>query len=89
MCFQCHVVLLLFIIIRVPLTPNMISGIKGKRICNSSIDIISGNFYSEKIDQDKLFYHKDIYTSLLRMTQILLKILFGVSVTQGIYGLLV
>jgi hypothetical protein len=33
---------------------------KGKLICNSPNDIISGNFDSEKVDQDGIFYHKDI-----------------------------
>ena len=33
---------------------------KGKLICNSSNDIISGNFDSEKVDQDGIFYYKDI-----------------------------
>jgi hypothetical protein len=33
---------------------------KGKLISNSPNDIISGNFDSEKVDQDGIFYHKDI-----------------------------
>ena len=33
---------------------------KGKRIYNSPNDIISGNFDSEKVDQDEIFYYKDI-----------------------------
>jgi hypothetical protein len=33
---------------------------KGKLICNSPNDIISGNFDSEKVDQDGIFYYKDI-----------------------------
>ena len=33
---------------------------KGKLICNSPNDIISVNFDSEKVDQDKIFYYKDI-----------------------------
>jgi hypothetical protein len=33
---------------------------KGKLICNSPNDIISGNFDSEKVDQDGIFYCKDI-----------------------------
>ena len=33
---------------------------KGKLICNSPNDIISGNFGSEKVDQDGIFYYKDI-----------------------------
>ena len=33
---------------------------KGKRIYISSHDIISGNFDSEKVDQDEVFYYKDI-----------------------------
>jgi hypothetical protein len=33
---------------------------QGKRIYNSSHDIISGNFDSEKVDQDEVFYYKDI-----------------------------
>jgi hypothetical protein len=32
---------------------------KGKLICNSPNDIISGNFDSEKVDQDGIFYYKD------------------------------
>jgi hypothetical protein len=30
---------------------------KGKLICNSPNDIISGNFDSEKVDQDGIFYY--------------------------------
>ena len=42
-----------------------------KLISNSSDDI-SSNFDSEKVDQDEGFFHsKDIFTFLLRMTQIL------------------
>jgi hypothetical protein len=33
---------------------------KGKLICNSPNHIISGNFDSEKVDQDGIFYYKDI-----------------------------
>jgi hypothetical protein len=33
---------------------------KEKLICNSPNDIISGNFSSEKVDQDGIFYYKDI-----------------------------
>jgi hypothetical protein len=33
---------------------------KEKLICNSPNDIISGNFNSEKVDQDGIFYYKDI-----------------------------
>jgi hypothetical protein len=33
---------------------------KGKLICNPPDDIISGNFDSEKVDQDGIFYYKDI-----------------------------
>jgi hypothetical protein len=33
---------------------------KGKIICISSNDIISGNSDSEKVDQDWIFYSKDI-----------------------------
>jgi hypothetical protein len=33
---------------------------KGKLICNSPNDIISGNFDSEKVDQDGIFHYKDI-----------------------------
>jgi hypothetical protein len=33
---------------------------KGKIICNSPNDIISGNFDNEKVDQDGIFYYKDI-----------------------------
>jgi hypothetical protein len=33
---------------------------KGKLICNSPNDIISANFDSEKVDQDGIFYYKDI-----------------------------
>jgi hypothetical protein len=33
---------------------------KGKLICNSPNDIISGNFDSEKVDQDGIFYYKEI-----------------------------
>jgi hypothetical protein len=33
---------------------------KGKRIYNSSPDIVSGNFECEKIEQDEVFYYKDI-----------------------------
>jgi hypothetical protein len=33
---------------------------KGKLICNSPNDIISGNFDSEKVDQDGIYYYKDI-----------------------------
>ena len=33
---------------------------KGKLIYNSPNDIISGNFDSEKVDQDGIFYNKDI-----------------------------
>jgi hypothetical protein len=32
---------------------------KGKLICNSPHDVISGNFDSEKVDQDGSFYSKD------------------------------
>jgi hypothetical protein len=32
---------------------------KGKLICNSPNDIISGNFDSEKVYQDEVFYYKD------------------------------
>jgi hypothetical protein len=31
---------------------------KGKLICNSPNDIISGRFDSEKVDQDEIFYYK-------------------------------
>ena len=41
---------------------------KGKLICNSPNDIISGNFDNEKVDQDGTFYYKD---TSLRITQIL------------------
>ena len=34
-------------------------------------DIITGNFDSEKVDQDEFFYYKECNTFLLRMTQIL------------------
>jgi hypothetical protein len=33
---------------------------KGKLICNSSNDIISANFDSEKVGQDGIFYYKHI-----------------------------
>jgi hypothetical protein len=33
---------------------------KGKVICNSPNDIISPKFDSEKVDQDGIFYYKDI-----------------------------
>jgi hypothetical protein len=33
---------------------------KGKLICNSPDDIISGNVDSEKVDQEGIFYFKDI-----------------------------
>jgi hypothetical protein len=33
---------------------------KGKLICNSPNDIISGKFDSEKVDQDGISYYKDI-----------------------------
>jgi hypothetical protein len=33
---------------------------KGKLICNSPNDIISGNSDSEKVDQDGIFYYKDV-----------------------------
>ena len=33
---------------------------KGNLICNSPNDIISANFDSEKVDQDGIFYYKDI-----------------------------
>ena len=33
---------------------------KGKLICNSPNDIISGIFDSEKVDQDGIFYYKDL-----------------------------
>jgi hypothetical protein len=33
---------------------------KGKLICNSSNDIISGNYDSEKVGQDGIFHYKDI-----------------------------
>ena len=36
---------------------------KGKLIWNSPNDIISGNFDSEKVDQDGIFYYKDILHS--------------------------
>ena len=42
---------------------------KGKLICNSPNDIISGNFDSEKVDQDGIILH--FWPFLLRMTQIL------------------
>jgi hypothetical protein len=48
---------------------------------NSPNDLISGNFDSEKVDQDEVFYYKLRYiTFLLRMTQILPipKIIFAV-----------
>ena len=44
----------------------------GKLICNSSSDIMSGNFDSEKVDQDEVFYYKDIlHFFFFRMTKIL------------------
>jgi hypothetical protein len=33
---------------------------KGKLICNSPNDILSGNFDSEKVDQNGIFYYKEI-----------------------------
>jgi hypothetical protein len=57
---------------------------KGKLICNSPNDIISGNFDSEKFYQDGIFYYKDILYSFFKcMTQILHipKILLMVSRT--------
>ena len=36
---------------------------KGKLICNSPNDIISGNFDSEKVDQDGIFIIKIYYIS--------------------------
>jgi hypothetical protein len=38
----------------------LIEKTKGKLICNSPNDIISGNFDSEKVDQDEIFYYKNI-----------------------------
>jgi hypothetical protein len=54
---------------------------KGKLICNSPNDIISGNFDSEKVDQDGIFIIKIYHISSSIMTQILhtRKIIFGVS----------
>jgi hypothetical protein len=44
----------------------------GKLICNSSNDIMSGNVGSEKVDQDEVFYYKDIlHFFFFRMTKIL------------------
>jgi hypothetical protein len=34
---------------------------QGKLICNSPNDIISANVDSEKVDQDGIFYYKDIF----------------------------
>jgi hypothetical protein len=60
---------------------------KGKLICNSPNEIISGNFDSEKVDQG-IFYYKDILHFFFEcMTQILhkQKIVFGVSRTLKMF----
>jgi hypothetical protein len=63
---------------------------KGKLICNSPNDIISGNFDSGKVDQDGIFYYKRYITFLLRMTQILHipKIIFVVSCILNLISVL-
>jgi hypothetical protein len=42
---------------------------KGKLICKSPNDIISGNFDSEKVDQDGTIYYKDLKYSLIIQEQ--------------------
>jgi hypothetical protein len=53
---------------------------------NSANDLISGNFDSEKVDEDEVFLLLRYITFLLRMTQILHKpkIIFGVSRTLNV-----
>jgi hypothetical protein len=51
--------------------------------CNSPDDIVSGNFDSEKVDQDEVFYHKDILHFFFEWPKYysIQKIIFGVSHT--------
>ena len=59
-----NLILINFFTVKVPdmmsLGELLVQKNKGKLICNSPNDIMSGNFDSEKIDQDGIFHYKDI-----------------------------
>jgi hypothetical protein len=59
-----NLILINFFTVKVPdmmsLGECLVQKNTGKLICNSPNDIISGNFDSEKVDQDGIFYYKDI-----------------------------
>ena len=59
-----NLILVNFFTVKVPDTMSLgqflVQKNKGKLICNSPNDIISANFDSEKVDQDGIFYYKDI-----------------------------